>query len=117
MTEDKPLLHARRPPGRPRKHGHISGTLDPGALDRSAPEGRPLALEASAPLPPRLLDVHRLADYLSVPEATDYDLAARGVLRRVRVPLPGGEELRKLLFDKTDVDHLIESWKDPEGAR
>jgi len=112
MTEDKPLLHARRPPGRPRKHGHVSGTSDPEALDRSAPEGRPLALEASAPLVPRLLDVRRLANYLSMPEATVYDLAARGVLRRLRIPLPNGEELRKLLFDRDDVDRLIDTWKE-----
>jgi len=46
-----------------------------------------------------------------------YDLAARGVLRRVRIPLPEGEELRKLLFDRDDVDRMIEAWKDPGAAR
>lgn len=40
------------------------------------------------------------------------DLDAAGVLRRVRVPLPNGGELRKLLFDRTDLDRLIEAWKD-----
>jgi len=47
-----------------------------------------------------------------MPEATVYDLAARGVLRRVRVPLPDGSDLRKLLFDRQDVDRIVESWKE-----
>jgi hypothetical protein len=111
------LESARLPrrPGRPRKaeSGHVPGTFDTGALDSSGPKGRALALQAPAlPFPPRLLDVRRLAGYLSVPEATVYDLASRGVLRRVRVPLPDGSELRKLLFDRADVDRLIDGWKD-----
>jgi hypothetical protein len=56
--------------------------------------------------------VRGAAGYLSVPPATVYDLSARGVLRRVRIPLPGGEELRKLLFDRNDLDRLVETWKD-----
>jgi hypothetical protein len=28
------------------------------------------------------------------------------------VPLPDGRELRKLLFDKADLDRLIDTWKD-----
>jgi hypothetical protein len=47
-----------------------------------------------------------------MPEASIYDLAARGVLRRVRIRLPNGEELRKLYFDKADVDRLIDAWKE-----
>jgi hypothetical protein len=109
------LESARRPhPGRPRKtvSGHVPGTLDAGGLDSSGYKGRAVAQEASAPLLPRLLDVHGLAAYLSMPEATVYDLAARGVLRRVRVPLPDGNDLRKLLFDRQDVDRIVESWKE-----
>jgi hypothetical protein len=34
------------------------------------------------------------------------------VLARVRVHLPGGRELRKLLFDKADLDRLIDTWKE-----
>jgi hypothetical protein len=34
------------------------------------------------------------------------------VLRRVRIPLPDGRELRKLLFDREDLDRLIEAWKE-----
>jgi hypothetical protein len=40
------------------------------------------------------------------------ELEAKGVLPRVRVPLPGGRELRKLLFDKADLVCLIEHWKE-----
>jgi hypothetical protein len=108
------LPSARRPkPGRPKKpeSGHVPGTPDAGGLDSQGQNNGTPAREASAPLPPRLLDVHRLAEYLSMPEATVYDLAARGVLRRVRVPLPNGGELRKLLFDLKDVDALISAWK------
>jgi hypothetical protein len=110
------LLSARLPrrPGRPRKtvSGHVTGTSDSGDLDNSGHHGRAVAQEASALLLPRLLDVHGLAAYLSMPEATVYDLAARGVLRRVRVPLPDGSDLRKLLFDRQDVDRIVESWKE-----
>jgi hypothetical protein len=40
------------------------------------------------------------------------DLEASGVLRRVSIPLGNGRELRKLLFDRKDLDRLIEAWKD-----
>ena len=40
------------------------------------------------------------------------ELEARGILSRVRVPLPNGGELRKLLFDREDLDRLITAWKD-----
>ncbi len=62
-------------------------------------------------IPPRLLTLEATAAYLGVSPWTVRDLEAAGVLRRVCVPLPGGRELRKLLFDKTDLDRLIESWK------
>jgi hypothetical protein len=60
----------------------------------------------------RLLDLEAAATYLGVSPWTVRDLEAAGVLMRVRVPLPGGRELRKLLFDKADLDRLIEVWKD-----
>jgi len=28
------------------------------------------------------------------------------------VPLPGNGELRKLLFDRADLDALVEAWKE-----
>jgi hypothetical protein len=38
------------------------------------------------------------------------DLEAAGTLKRVRVPTGTGE-LPKLLFDRTDLDRLVEAWK------
>jgi hypothetical protein len=39
------------------------------------------------------------------------DLLSNGTLKRVRVPLPGGRELRRILLDRQDLDRLVESWK------
>jgi hypothetical protein len=75
----------------------------------SGSERGPLDSGTSAP---RLLDLRQTAVYMGVSTWTVRDLEAAGVLRRVRVPLPGGGELRKLLFDRTDLDRLIASWKD-----
>lgn len=61
---------------------------------------------------PRLLDLRATAAYHGVSEWTVRDLAAAGVLYRVRIPLPHGGELRKVLFDRTDLDRLIEAWKE-----
>jgi hypothetical protein len=62
-----------------------------------------------------LLDLGGTAAYLSVSPWTVRDLEAAGILARVRVPLPGGGELRKLLFDRTDLDELVTRWKDTES--
>ncbi len=62
--------------------------------------------------PSRLLDLLATAAYLGVSPWTVRDLEGAGVLRRVRVPLPNGGELRKLLFDREDLDALIQGWKD-----
>jgi hypothetical protein len=85
-------------PGRPEQvdAGQIRGTVG-------------LAQEA---LTPRLLDLDTAAAYLSMSPWTIRDLEAAGVLARVRVPLPSGRELRKLLFDKADLDRLVGVWKD-----
>ena len=103
----------RRRPGRPRKaaSGQDGSMLDAGSRMTSGRERSALAQGASAP---RLFDLHATAAYLGVSAWTVRDLDAAGVLRRVRVPLPNGGELRKLLFDRTDLDRLIEAWKDSE---
>jgi hypothetical protein len=86
----------RRRPGRPRK-----------VLD--VEPGGPALAGA------RLLDLQATAAYLSVSAWTVRDLEAAGMLRRVRIPLPRGRELRKLLFDRDDLDQLIVRWKDEEA--
>jgi len=64
----------------------------------------------SVPQMGRLFDLDQAAAYLGV-SPTVRDLEAGGTIRRVRVPLSNGRELRKLLFDKSDLDRLIEAWK------
>jgi hypothetical protein len=71
------------------------------------------AVPALCPVTPRLLDVDGAAAYLAVSAWTIRDLDAGGHLPRVRLPLPGGKELRRLLYDRTDLDRLIERSKDP----
>lgn len=101
MSAPLPLAAAsqrlQRPPGRPRK---------------PRPEPQAPALHTSA-LAPRLLDLPSTAAYLGLSGWSVRDLEAAGTLRRVRVPLPNGGELRKLLFDREDLDRLIAAWKEP----
>jgi hypothetical protein len=69
-----------------------------------------------APISPRLLDLEATAAYLAVSPWTVRELEAQGVLPRIRIPLPKDGELRKLLFDRADLDALIEWWKDPKDV-
>jgi hypothetical protein len=60
----------------------------------------------------RLLDLRSAATYLGLAPWTTRELEWSGVLRRVRVPLPKGGELRKVLFDRADLDLFIAAWKE-----
>ena len=108
----------RGKPGRPRKvqpraeSGPNAGTAGSQTRIRSGAHASPLALQAVAPVHPRLLDLHSTALYLGVSGWTVRDLEAGRVLARVRVPLPKQGELRKILFDRVDLDRLIEAWKE-----
>lgn len=93
---DQPPLHARRGPGRPRKHPKIEEQVKP----------------PQPTIDPRLFDLAQTARYLSVSPWTVRDLESSGILHRIRIPLPGRQELRKLLFDREELDRLIEVWKD-----
>ena len=86
----------------------------PGRPRKARPEAQPskvLAASTIAAVLTRLLDLAATAAYLGVSGWTVRDLAASGVLKRVRVPLQNGGELRKLLFDRADLDDLISRWK------
>lgn len=115
MKDDKPLAKAgerlKGKPGRPRKaqSGHVSGIASHESRAHSGPDGRALAVTAIAP---RLLDLGDTGRYLGVSPWTVRDLEAAGTLKRVRVPLPNNGELRKLLFDREDLDRVIEGWKE-----
>lgn len=79
-------------------------------MDSGQEKGTP-AYSAVAPIAPRLLDLRATAAYLGVSDWTVRDLEAAGTLRRVAIPLPGHRELRKLLFDRQDLDRLVDAWK------
>jgi len=72
-------------------------------------------LGPSSKLPPRLLDVESAAAYLSLKPGTIRGLVHCGVLRRVRIPLPDHGELRRVLLDRSDLDRLVEAWKEAGG--
>jgi hypothetical protein len=102
-----------RRPGRPRKVplGHVSGTpavegSTNAQVSREAVDSRSIA--------PRLLDLRAAAQYLAVSPWTIRDLEAAGTLRRVRVPLAGHAELRRVLFDRLELDALVDRWKEPQ---
>ncbi|MCZ6550958.1 MAG: helix-turn-helix domain-containing protein [candidate division NC10 bacterium] len=112
--KDRPLAAASRrlagKQGRPRKaeSGHVSDTSSAGRVVNGGDQGCSLAVQASEP---RLLSLDDAARYLGVSPWTVRDLEAAAVLKRVRIPLPNGGELRKILFDREDLDHLITVWK------
>lgn len=64
------------------------------------------------PIGPRLLDLHAASAYLGVSIWKLRELEAVGTVPRIRIPLPNAGELRKLLFDRADLDRLIDGWKD-----
>jgi hypothetical protein len=107
-----PLNPPRR--GRPRKpqNGHTSGTEGPKLATGTGESSGRAACLTVAPVAPRLLDLHGAAAYLGVSEWTVRDLETGGYLRRVRLPLPNGGEVRKLLFALEDLDHLVNASKD-----
>ncbi len=106
-------MRLRQKPGRPRKEVTGAITADKasdGERERD-PGRRTVVYEAVSSIPPRLLDVRAAAAYLGVSPWTIRDLEANGTLRRVNVPSGPGRDLRKLLFDREDLDHLVEAWK------
>jgi hypothetical protein len=109
MEQGTVNLRRSKGPGRPRKTG-------PGRMTSTASsQAHQPEVVAPGGVTRRLLDLDAAATYLSVSPWTVRDLEAAGVLARVRVPLPKGGELRKLLFDKADLDRLIGAWKEAAG--
>jgi hypothetical protein len=103
--------------GRPPKphradFGHNAGTAGPQVLESAKANGRPEAQQAIAPLVPRLLYLRGAAHYLSISARTVWALMAAGTLPRVRLVLPNGAEVRKVLFDVQDLNKLVDGWKD-----
>ena len=88
------------------------GTSTQETQSRSGRQDSAEVKRTSAPLLPRLLDLQTAAQYLGLSPWTVRDLEAAGSVPRVRIPLPHAGELRKLLFDRHDLDWLIDTWKD-----
>ena len=64
---------------------------------------------SGSPSARRLLDVRSAAAYLSVSAWSIRALVESGRLPRVRLPLCGDGEMRRLLLDVRDLDRLIEA--------
>ena len=96
-------------PGRPRR-GDTSGYSAPEVPEKEGENPRPLPISGCAPMPPRLLDLAGAAAYLSVSPWVIRDLEHAGRLRRVRLDL-GERDVRRVLYDKADLDGLIEGSK------
>jgi hypothetical protein len=97
-------MRLRGLPGRPRKAGTAQASGDARA-----------SVPTRCAVTPRLLGAESAAAYLGVSTWVVRDLEAAGHLSRVRLPLPGGKDLRKLLYDRADLDRLIERSKDPSA--
>ncbi len=119
----EPKYTPPRPRGRPPKaasrpaDGHTMGTVSAERrMDRGPIWGARASL-AVVPVPQRLFNLLHAAGYLEVSTWTLREMVSLGVLPRVRFALPNtrkrrGGECRKLLFDKADLDQLIERSKE-----
>jgi excisionase family DNA binding protein len=90
---------------------HTASTLplqprSPKGARRSAPDTRSAAGTAPGPPDRRLCGLHEAAAYLAVSPWTLRELVWAGQLRRVRLP-----RVRRLLFDRRDLDALIDTSK------
>ena len=94
------------------KSGHVPGTSASERGINSGPKRGAVAYQAVVPIAPRLLELDDAAAYLGVSSWTVRGLEGAGTLRRICIPTEGGRDLRKLLFDRNDLDRLIEGWKD-----
>ena len=109
-------------PGRPKQGDHgifqrpdVGDNAGTAVLRRRAGRGdaeRAVVHQTVAPVLARLLDVKGAAAYLAVSPDTIRSLTTQGILLRVRIPCAGDRELSKWLFDRADLDHLIEAWKE-----
>jgi excisionase family DNA binding protein len=94
-------------PGRPRKHpapDRMAKTSEPetGEINRSALRPEPTGT-GRAVLQPRLLSLRQAAEYLSLSTWTIRNLVDNGTLPTVQLGT-----VRRLLFDRLELDRLIE---------
>ncbi len=97
-------------PGRSRKgpeRRHVAVTS--GAQARVLPRLEARPSDVTSNVLPRLLGVEAAGRYLGVSPWTIRDLVAAGQLQPVRLSLPSGKAVRRLLFDRVQLDLLIEA--------
>jgi hypothetical protein len=63
----------------------------------------------SGRLTPRLLDLPMASSYLSLSERAVLGLEEAGVIRRARIVVKG-REVRKRLYDREQLDRLVDGW-------
>lgn len=64
---------------------------------------------------PRLLDLHQASLYTGIAYWSLRRLAASGLIAVVKLPAPGatdGRAMRRILFDRSDLDALIDQSKE-----
>ena len=115
LRRDPPAGYPRGP-GRPRKGPAPapSALADPASGQRERPTAARTsgaAVPTVCPLRPRLLDIRGAAQFLGISTWTVRDLLAAGRLARVRLPLEGDRECRKVLVAVEDLDRLVEAGK------
>jgi hypothetical protein len=47
---------------------------------------------------------------LGLSKWTIKEMVFNGTLRRVRVPRPNGEDMRRLLLDRAQLDEVVDAW-------
>jgi hypothetical protein len=65
-----------------------------------------------AAVTPRLLDLDGAAKYLSLTTWTLRDLIDNGTLQRVIIPAGPGRDVRRVLFDRAQLDELVLRWRE-----
>ena len=126
LNGPSPIPGSRRgKPGRPRKgdtgifasssspihgDGTVTGLSKHHAI--STQNDGTAVRQTVVPIAPRLLDLDAAAAYLSVSTWKIREMEAAGVIARVRIPLGGTVELRKLLFCRQELDQLVDRWKE-----
>jgi hypothetical protein len=64
---------------------------------------------------PRLLDLKKAGEYLSISFWTVRNLVETGHIPVVRIPCPSakdGRVIRRVLVDRVDLDQLVAKWKE-----
>ena len=88
------------------RRGHTVGTAPLEARDGARHSGH--APDCSSE---RLFGLHEAARYLNLSYWTVRDMVATGAIPRVRLPLNGARDLRRVLVDRADLDRLIAASK------